>query len=296
MNITELSPILVLIFISALAFSIAAILSIRSKKSRLSVENKDFIDIAIENKKRALNSKVGGMAWKTYIALLILCPSVMLVFSLLFVSPKPLCIVFAAAGLFIPEVIIRRQEKRQTEKFAQHYAASLRTLAASLGAGRSIEQAIDDVANNAFTNESIRRGYKQMSSDIKVGISLEQAFKRFADSCGSEDAQDVAAAMSLQIKVGGSEAQVVSAVSENIYERIMTRKEIKGYFASVDVFILLMDILPWAALMFLFVFSPQYMAPYIEDPTMTISLVAILIYTTVGSFIIRRKIKKTKGE
>lgn len=295
MNMKEISPILVLIFISAMGFAVAAILAIRSKKSRLIVDDRDFIDIAIQNKKKSIENKVGCMSWKMYVTLLTICPISLCILSLLFISSKPLCIVFAAIGLFIPELIIRRQIKKNEMKFSQNYAASLRTLAAALSAGRSVEQAIEDVSNNAFVEEHLKNCYKQMSSDIKVGITIEDAFIRFAETTGNEDARDVAAAMSLQLKVGGSESVVISAAAQNIYERIITRKEIKGYFASVDVFINLMDFLPWGAMLFLFLFSPQYMAPYVENSNLTLTLVCILVFTTIGSFLVRRKIKKAKG-
>lgn len=295
MNIKELSPIFILIFISAMGFAIAAILAIRSKKSRLSIDDRDFIDIAIQTKKKAIENKVGCMSWKTYVLLLFICPISLCVLSLLFINPKSLSIVFAAFGVFIPELIIRRQIKKNAIKFAENYAASLRTLAAALSAGRSVEQAIEDVSNNVFIDEHIKNCYKQMSSDIKVGISIEKAFERFAETTGSEDAKDVAAAMNLQLKVGGSESLVISSVSQNIYDRIITRKEIKGYFAGVDVFNNLMDYLPWGVVIFLFIASPQYMKPYLESGTLTLTLVCIMTFTTVGSFIIRRKINKAKG-
>ena len=70
-----------------------------------------------------------------------------------------------------------------------------------------------------------------------MGISTEEAFQRFADRTGSPDAQDVAAAISMQMRVGGSEAKIMESIATNIQDRIMLRKEIQSVFAEMDVVI-----------------------------------------------------------
>lgn len=294
MFISDFAPIFILIFIFAFCIAAAIILSIRSKKSRLGMDEKDFIDVAIENKKRSLNAQIGGLSWRDYIIILIVSPLALGALSYIFISPKPLCIVFAAIGLFVPEFLVRIGANKQKKKFEEKYAMALRSLASSLRSGRSIEQAIDDVGSNVFVDEHIRSGFRQISADIKVGIPIEEAFRSFAKDSGSKDAQDVASALAMQVKVGGSEAKVVSAIAQNINDRIMMRKEIKALFAQTDVLVITMDFLPFVVFGLFYAMSPDFVTPYFESFGMTMVLIAILAFTVIGSFVIRKMIKSAK--
>ena len=294
MVLSETIPIIIAVFSALLCFFIAFILSIRSKKTRLLGEDKDFIDIFIEAKKISLNKNIDGLTWNKYVILLIISPIVLGALSFLIISPKPLCLLFIVLGLFVPEIVIRTNKKRRKKKFEEKFAMALRTLASSLRSGRSLEQAIDDVAKNKFIDEEIRRGFIQISADIKVGVSIEKAFHRFAEDTQSVDAKDVASAISLQSKVGGNDALLISTISQNIRERIMVRKEIKTIFAETDVLIVAMDILPWLIVGILYIAAPQYISPFFESTSMMIIFVLIMLFTTVGSLVIRKMVKTAK--
>lgn len=295
MTISEFLPIFILIFISFLCVAIAIVLSIRSRKSLLNVDDKDFIDEMINKKKKQLEMQIGGMSWKTYCLVMFISPVVLGAISYIFISPKPLCILFAFVGLFVPEVIIKLTASKQKKNFEQKYAKALKTLASSLRSGLSLEQAIKEVETNPFVDETIRKGFRQISSDIKVGISMKDAFMKFAKETDSEDAYDVAAAIALQSKVGGNEAKVVHTISQNINERIMARREMKTMFADTNVMILIMDAIPWVLLLAMAIFLPEYIKVYFESFKLTMVLIVIMAFTTIGSFIIHKIGKDAKG-
>ena len=293
--ITDFAPILILVFIIAFCVATAIILNIRSRKSLLDINDNDFIDEIIIRKKRKINANIGGITWTEYVTVIILMPIAFGLFSYYFISPKPLCIVFIVLGLFVPDLFIYITNKKQKKKFEELYARSLKTLASSLRSGLSIEQAIDNVANNPFIDDTIRDGYKQISSDIKVGISLEDAFIRFAKDSNSEDAKDVASAITMQSEVGGSEAEVITNIAQNINDRIMTRKEIKTMFADTSILILAMDFLPILVIGMLYFGSPQFIEPYFESPSMTLVFIGLIAVTVIGSIVIRYMANIAKG-
>ncbi|MBQ7818432.1 MAG: type II secretion system F family protein [Bacteroidales bacterium] len=295
MDVLEFIPIALLIIICIVCFGIAIVLRIHQRKSHLStVNDSDFIDTFIDKKKRRIEANIGGMSWKMYVSLLITCPVVVGILTYFFLPYKPLCILFALIGIFIPELIIRFASKRNKNKFDEKYAAALRTMASSLRSGLSIEQSIADLGHNPFIDEKIQVGFRQIDSDIKVGVSLKDAFERFADDSGSKDAADVAAAISMQAEIGGNEAKVISTIAQTINNRLVLRKEIKTLFAETSVLVLAMDIIPWIVVLFLVFFIPDYIAPYFESTQMTIVLLIIFAVFIAGSFVIHKMIDKTK--
>jgi len=292
--IAELAPIITLIFLSALSFGTAAVLSIRSKKSVLETTEYDFIDNAIAKKKKSLKTNFAVLTWKQYKLLMLVMPLLFGAISYVCLSTKTMCIIFAVIGLFIPELIVKIGIQQKKKKFDEQYAMALRTLSSSLRAGKSIIQSIDSVITSPFIEESIKLNFRQISSDIKVGITLENAFLKFAQKTNSMDAFDVASALSMQAKVGGSESNVINAISQKINERIMMRKEIKMIFAETEVLINVLEIFPWAVIAIFSIFAPQFILPFFASRDMTILFVLIMLFTIVGSVFIRRMVRSAK--
>jgi len=212
----------------------------------------------------------------------------------LFTMNLSLSLILAPLGLVVPEVWVRMTAQKQKKLFDERYARALRSMASSLRSNQTILQAIDDVCTNTFIHESVREGFRRISSDLKVGISVRKAFNRFAEQCGSKDARDVAAAIAMQHEVGGNEAQVISNISQSINDRIMARKEIKALFADTTVMITVMDIMPVVILIGLYFGAPQYITPYFSSPMMTILFIGLIVVTLVGSFVIRRMARSAK--
>lgn len=295
MSFLQFLPILVLIFISVFCCAIAIILSIHHRKSALKIEDDDFIDSIIKKKKAKLENNIGGISWKTYVSLLIVCPLIVGIASAIVLQYKPLCLVFALLGLLIPELLVNVFAAKKKANFEEKYAMALKAMASSLRSGLTIEQAVESLANNPFIDEKVRSGFKQIISDIKVGIPINEAFYTFAENTGSDDAYDVAASISMQIRVGGSESTVISNIAKTINDRMMLRKEIKTLFSETTIMVYALDIIPWFVMILLLYMSPEYMSPYFENPILTIVLILILVIMTVGTFVIHKMAKTAKG-
>ena len=172
---------------------------------------------------------------------------------------------------------------------------ALRSLASGLRSGLTVEQAVESVGQNAFLDENIRASFRQIAADVRVGIPMAEAFKAFADESGSKDAEDVAAVIAMQSQVGGSEAEVITTIVQNINNRIMTRNEIKAVFADTDMLILIMDFMPFVTFAILYFGARQMIQPFFDSPAMTFVLIGIMIFTVVGSFVVRKISKSAKG-
>lgn len=287
-------PIFFCIGVALLCIAAAVIIHIRSGKSALGKSNSDFIERAAERKKRKLAEAGGGVSFNTYVALLLFCPAIMGIVGYLLTRNAAIGAVLAMAAVLLPETAVRVISKRQKALFEERYARALRLLASSLRANMTIQQAAEDAGSNIFIHESIRAGFRQITVDLKVGMSVKDAFERFARLYGNKDAWDVAAAISLQSEVGGSEAFVVSSIAQNINDRIMLRKEIRSLFADTSVMILAMDVLPFIIIAALYFYAPQYIVPYFENAAMTVLFFGLLGVMLVGSYVIRRMSRSAK--
>lgn len=300
-SISNIIPIIIMICIAIGAIALAYIFKLVEKKSLLSsvdasVNDKDFISKAIDNKKRKLNADLSGVSWKNYIIIMIVAIISFGLLGFVLLENKPLCIIFALFGVLMPELVVKIKHQNKQSNFEKKYARALKTFGSSLRAGMSIQQAVEDVVNNNFLDEEIKRGFRQIATDIKVGISIEDAFRRFAKDSKSKDAEDVATAISMQSKVGGSDASAIAQIVQNINDRIMTKSEIKTMFSSTSILVLVMDVLPFLLGIVMFMFLPNLMEPYLTDPQLTIVLLFMTLITIIGSVVIHKMEKKAKGE
>lgn len=295
MIVSEILPILILVLIAVLAITFIVIQGIRSQKSLILDSDSDIFDELVDKKKRQINANLGGLSWRNYVLLMVICPIALAGIGFVLLDNKSVCIVLAFVGILIPEIILRITAKQQKKKFEENYAMALRALASGLRSGLTIEQAIDNVGRNPFLEVGIRDGFKQIATDIKFGIPMDEAFQNFANDSESQDAQDVANALSMQAKVGGSEAAVITTIVQNINDRIMMRNEIQALFASTNMLVTVMDFMPIVLVGMLYFGAYDLLEPYFESPSMTMVLVGLLAFSVAGSLIIHKMASSAKG-
>jgi tight adherence protein B len=209
---------------------------------------------------------------------------------------KIFALVMAAFTILLPDFIIRLIIDMRKKRYEEKYVRALKSFSAGMKAGLSIQQAIKEVMNNQFVAPEIREGFRQIDADIRVGISIEDAFDSFAEKADNDDARDVASAISLQTAVGGSEAKVVESIAQNIEDRLVTKKKIRSIFSSTDFMVNAFDIMPFLAIAFMYIGLPDLIEPVLKEPVSFIILIACLLLSLVGSVVIRKKIKNAKGE
>ena len=273
----------------------AIMVSARSKRSIIAKENdKDFIDKISEKKDKDLRTTPGSMSLNTYAALMVvipLCLSVLeyVIFKKLW--PIPFLVII---GAFVPEIILRLSAYKQRQKFEERYARALRQMSSSLRAGLTIQQAVSDLCACPFIHYEIRKEFRRIDSDIKLGISVPDAFENMAKRVQTADVQDVASAIRMQSIVGGGEAEAIGDISTNISSRIMLRKEIKSIFANIRMTVIGMDLLPVIIIVSIFSMYPAYFQPCFESAIGRIVLIGSILMMLIGTIITQKMLKDVK--
>ena len=258
--------------------------------------SRDFIDDFLARREKRLKKNPWNMDLRTYNLIGTVC-AILLSVAGYTISGKLLYgVLLAIAGFLCPELIVRLQASAQRSAFEERYARGLRQLASGLKSGLSIHQAIEDVCHSPFVHDSIRREFSQLNTDLKLGISINDAFDRFADRVRCQDAADVAIAIHLQNKVGGREAEVIESVAGNISSRLMLRKEVGSMFAGSRATILALDIIPFVIIVFLMLFAPSYMQPYFQSSAMFMALIGLIAFMGIGSLLIHSMVAKMRRE
>lgn len=285
--------IIVLIVFSIFLFALYFVIRTHNKSVQLGRRG-DFISDYIQKKKTELKKKNVSMSVDTYFKIMMIAP-VAIGIVVYAGTVQPVAAVAAALlGLLLPEAVVAYMRYDMDRKFEERYARSLEQLGASLRAGLSIRRAVEDVAECKFVHETMRARYAKLSSDLQMGLTVGEAFQRFADGTNSQDAADVALAIDVQNTVGGHEAEVIMEVAKDIRNRIMLRREIKSIFSSTSSMVWMMDfIAPGIILWFLFA-NRNYVEIYFSSPVYMALFIIFLGLISIGIIINHTILKKIR--
>ena len=281
--------------LSVLLVFLAVIVNVREKKNIINKKDTDFIDNFIEKKRQYLATIPGAMSIKTYLILMLLFSIAGSVGAWYLSKALWLSIIVFFLGLFVPKFIVIHTEKKHKKTFEERYARALRQLSSSLRAGMTLQQAVEDLCKCPFIHYEIKNEFKQINSDIQLGFSISQAFEHMAERIPTADVKDVASAIKMQSMVGGSEAESIELITNNINSRMMLRKEIKTLFASTKMTIIGMDILPAAIILFLYYSSPMYFRPLFSTTIGRLVFALAVLLMIIGSYIDRKSLNRVKG-
>jgi len=279
-----------------------SIVIVREKKASSTLiaktddSDEDFISKFSRKKQDSLERKPWAMKYGTYKALAILCSAICGISAFLLSKNFLLMVASGCIGLLIPECIIIIKGNASKADFESRYATSLKQLVAGLKSGLSIHQAVENVCSSPFIHDSVKADYEILDADLKLGISVDEAFQRMAERVELSDAKDVAMAIRMQAEVGGREAATIEAISKNISDRIMLRKEVKTLFAGSNMTVLAMDFAPFLVVMFMYVSVPGYLTPFFASNTMIALFVGLLLFMGLGSIVVHNTIKRMKKE
>lgn len=295
----DLKYIIACIVFSVLCVGVYIIHYIRNKhQSSNSVieesQSEDFIEKIENKKKRQLESKPWTLQYETYKTIAMIGCICIAVVAFIFSHQIILSCFVGLIGLLIPEFIVQMQTSKQQTNYEEKYATGLRQLIAGLKSGLSIHQSVEEVCVSPFVHDDIKADFQMIDADLKLGLSVKEAFQNFADRVAIQDAEDVAIAISMQDQVGGGEAKVIESIAKNISDRIMLRKEIKSMFAGSNATILSMDIIPFAVVAFIYFLVPGYLEPFFQNKALLLVFIFLMIFMGIGSIVIHKSVDDTK--
>lgn len=193
------------------------------------------------------------------------------------------------AGLMMPllmwvwvMVLVNRRRRAFTEQLGD----CLTTVANALRAGYSFQQAMDVVAREMEPPMSSE--FERVSTDVAMGVSLENALEQMNNRVGSPDFDLVVTAVLIQREIGGNLAQILDSISETIQERIRMKREIKALTAQGRFSAWVLLLLPFATAVFCWIFNHEQMMLFVNEESGHIAIAVAIILEVLGFLIIQK--------
>ena len=195
----------------------------------------------------------------------------------------PLVAIGIPIGLWIWSSI--RVEKRRNA-FTEQLSDCLTTVANALRASYSFQQAMDVVSKEM--EPPISSEFERVSTDIAMGVTLEEALEQMNARVASPDFDLVVTAVLIQREIGGNLAQILDTISDTINERIRMKREIKALTAQGRFSAWVLILLPFVTAAFCYVFNHDQTMLLFTEESGRIALAVALVMEFLGFVVIQK--------
>jgi len=192
----------------------------------------------------------------------------------------------AGAGLGLPHIWVGRKVTKRIDQFNGVFPDALDLMVRALRSGIPIQEAIANASNEI--GEPVGSIFRRVQHEMRVGVPLEDAFWRVAESIKVPEFNFLIIAMSIQRETGGNLAETLGNLSNLLRERRQMKLKIKAFSSEARTTAMIMGSLPFVLGGVLFLLNPDYMTTMFTDPRGMTMLAVAGGSLGMGIFIIKR--------
>lgn len=192
----------------------------------------------------------------------------------------PVCLVMAAS------ILVSKGRAKEKELLMDQVPDALRCLEACLHAGLSLPQAFSEAAKEA--KQPLKEPFMQVTRDIDLGFSVQEALARFHRNAGLEELGFVAVALDIQYACGGNATPVLHAAEDSISRGLELRRSLRVQTAQARFSAQMVGVLPIFLMAVLSAASPGFLDPFFSDSRGTAMLAVAVCMQAAGVLMIRR--------
>ena len=175
---------------------------------------------------------------------------------------------------FCIAVMIRKEKKNVKEKRKakeqEQFAEYLGFLKEALLVGYSLEQAVGEAKKGMLTTvkeeEPFLQSVTRMERKMQLGTSVETAFSEWAETALCEEIGEFTEVLFIAKRTGGAVQQVIENTERVIREKQETIRYIRSVLHSREYESKVMKGMPFAMLLYLQLFMPEYLKPLYHNP------------------------------
>jgi tight adherence protein B len=198
----------------------------------------------------------------------------------------------AAAGVAVGTASVRR---RRTARLAATVDAQLadavRSLAAGMRAGLSLEQALAYAAREG--EPPLGDARQRIVDSVGLGGTLDDALRVWASEIGTDDARLVVGVLGLHRRTGGDLPRVLDQVAIALRERTSAAREVRALTAQARLSGAILGLLPVGFFAFLWLTSRAEIEGAFRSPIGIAAVVAGVVLETAAFLWIRKLLEVT---
>jgi tight adherence protein B len=189
-------------------------------------------------------------------------------------------------GAGVPNFVVGRKARRRGQKFNLLFPEAVDLMVRALRAGLPVQEALGNVARDI--KDPVGSVFLQAQQEIQLGVPIERALWRVAQTVQTDEFNFLIVAMSIQRDTGGNLAETLANLSALLRARQQLRLKIRAFTSEARATMLIMSGLPFVVCGLLLVVSPSYIKPLFTTPTGLTVAAAAGCSMAIGIFIMNK--------
>lgn len=189
-------------------------------------------------------------------------------------------------NFFIIKCYLQIKFKNKINKINEQLADALEMIAGSIKTGYSFLRALE-VASKEMSNP-ISKELSKIVKEVKIGLTIEQAFKNMMERIPIKDLELLVTAIVLQKQTGGNLVEIFDNIADTIRERISLKREVKTITSQGVLSGWIIALLPVFIVLTLMVLNPSYISALFTNTLGIFFLITAVFNEIAGVIIIRR--------
>ena len=186
----------------------------------------------------------------------------------------------------LPRLLLRQLRKRRVAKFNEQLEDVLMGISSSLKAGFSIQQAIEEVGDEARPPISVE--FRLLAQECRLGVPLTQALENMNRRLGSEDFELVATAIITARQTGGELTGALERLAGLIRERLRIARKLHAITAMGRMQAWMIGAMPFVLLIGINYVAPSLLAGLFDSIIGYLLIAGVLALVTCGFLVIRK--------
>lgn len=153
--------------------------------------------------------------------------------------------------------------RKKEEDFCGQFQESMRSMAASLRAGYSVENAFRETRRDLemLYQKDVRilREFRYMVHQLDMNVSMDQVLKEFAQRIPQEDVVSFAAVFTASGKAGGDSISVIQNTVKTLCGKMEVRQEIQTLIAAKRLEFRVMTVVPFGIIFYMRISFREFM-------------------------------------
>jgi len=198
-------------------------------------------------------------------------------------------LIFGLFGLLAPEFLVRYLKRRRRLRFGMQLVDALMSMSNALRTGFSLSQSFELVQREM--GDPISQEFRLMNTEIRLGVSVEDAMGHMLERMPSEDLDLVITAINISHEVGGNLTEIFDNIAQTIRERHRLEGKIRSLTAMGKLQAGIICMLPVAMALALNFTNPELMEPLLKSPLGLCMFGVIVVLEVCGILVIRKIVR-----
>jgi tight adherence protein B len=186
----------------------------------------------------------------------------------------------------LPLLVVSRRARKRQRAFDDQLPDVLMTMASSMRAGHSFNQAMDVIIHEGGNPASGEFG--RAATEIRLGRAADAALDRMAQRLDSKNFGFVVTAVNIQRQVGGSMAEILDSVADTVRGRQQFLRKVKGLTAMGRGSAYVLVAMPFVLAAVMTLIAREFMLPLFVTTVGQMMVAGALCSIVIGSLMLKK--------